>query len=543
MLLTWTWLLALMFLAGQGEAQSCKPDLQGIVRNLASGRPACQSSVVSHPLIPSASKAVDGNCDGDFARASCTLTKFEKEPWWRVDLGDQYAITTVVLKSCLDCWCESLQGAEIHVGNSIADHGKSNPLCGNVTDPIHGSISTIFCQKLKGRYVSVNLPGRKAALTLCELEVYGTKPGAKMLLAWTWLLPLVLLAGRGEAQSSEPDLESTTVAPALNLARGRPACQSSTMWHTKDPSAGKAVDGNSDGAFFHGSCTHTISEDGPWWHVDLGDRYAISSVVVTNRADCCSNRLVGAQIRVGDHVIDHGKFNPLCGVITDFRLGSISTFHCQGMKGRYVSVNHPGEPATLTLCEVEVYGTKLEDEMLLSWTGLLALVLLSGHAEAQSCKPELQGIALNLAKGRPTCQSSILPLEIIGTASKAVDGNCNGDWYKSGTCTHTQLDKEPWWHVDLGEQFAISAVVVKNRGDCCGERLQGAEIRVGDSVADRGKSNHLCGTITDTSLGSISTLYCNWLKGRYVSVHIPGRAEYLTLCEVEVYGTKAEDQC
>ncbi|XP_060134163.1 uncharacterized protein LOC118089697 [Zootoca vivipara] len=482
MLLTWTWLLALMFLAGQGEAQSCKPDLQGIVRNLASGRPACQSSVVSHPLIPSASKAVDGNCDGDFARASCTLTKFEKEPWWRVDLGDQYAITTVVLKSCLDCWCESLQGAEIHVGNSIADHGKSNPLCGNVTDPIHGSISTIFCQKLKGRYVSVNLPGRRAALSLCELEVYGTKPGAKMLLAWTWLLPLVLLAGRGEAQSSEPDLESTTVAPALNLARGRPACQSSTMWHTKDPSAGKAVDGNSDGAFFHGSCTHTISEDGPWWHVDLGDRYAISSVVVTNRADCCSNRLVGAQIRVGDHVIDHGKFNPLCGVITDFRLGSISTFHCQGMKGRYVSVNHPGEPATLTLCEVEVYGTKLEDE-----NAATSVVL--------------------------------------------------------GTCTHTQLDKEPWWHVDLGEQFAISAVVVKNRGDCCGKRLQGAEIRVGDSVADRGKSNHLCGTITDTSLGSVSTLYCNWLKGRYVSIHIPGRAEYLTLCEVEVYGTKAEDQC
>ncbi|CAI5778805.1 Hypothetical predicted protein [Podarcis lilfordi] len=179
MLLTWTCPLALMFLAGHGEAQSCKPELQGIVRNLASGRPACQSSIMSHPLVPSASKAVDGNCDGDFAHASCTLTKFEKEPWWHVDLGEQYAITAVLLKVCLHCWCERLQGAEIHVGNSIADHGKSNPLCGNITDPTRGSISTIFCQQLKGRYVSVNLPGRKAALTLCELEVYGTKSGAK----------------------------------------------------------------------------------------------------------------------------------------------------------------------------------------------------------------------------------------------------------------------------------------------------------------------------------------------------------------------------
>ncbi|CAI5778802.1 Hypothetical predicted protein [Podarcis lilfordi] len=178
-----------------------------------------------------------------------------------------------------------------------------------------------------------------------------------------------------------------------------------------------------------------------------------------------------------------------------------------------------------------------------TWTWLLALVLLAGQAEAQSCKPELQATARNLARGRPTCQSSIYPHEIIGTASKAVDGNCGGDWYKTGSCTHTQLDTEPWWHVDLGQQYAISAVVVKNRGDCCGKRLQGAEIRVGDSVADQGKSNPLCGTITDTSLGSVSTLYCNWLKGRYVSIHIPGRAEYLTLCEVEVYGTKAEDQC
>ncbi|XP_061463149.1 fucolectin-like [Rhineura floridana] len=176
-------------------------------------------------------------------------------------------------------------------------------------------------------------------------------------------------------------------------------------------------------------------------------------------------------------------------------------------------------------------------------TWLLALALLAGRGEAQSCRPELQGIAHNLAKGRPACQSSIYPHVIIGAASKAVDGNCGGDWFKDGTCTHTQQDTEPWWYVDLGDQYAISAVIVKNRGDGSGKRLEGAQIRVGDSVADHGKSNPLCGTITNTSLGSITTLYCNWLKGSYVSINIPGRAEYLHVCEVEVYGTKMEDQC
>ncbi|XP_061468224.1 fucolectin-like [Rhineura floridana] len=151
--------------------------------------------------------------------------------------------------------------------------------------------------------------------------------------------------------------------------------------------------------------------------------------------------------------------------------------------------------------------------------------------------------AHNLAKDRPGFQSSLYPHPIVGAASKAVDGNCGGDWFKDGSCTHTGFEMEPWWYVDLGDQYAISAVVVKNRGDCCGERLQGAQIRVGDSVADHGKSSPLSGTITDTRLGSVSTLYCNWLKGRYVSIRIPGWAEFLHVCEVEVYGTKPEDTC
>ncbi|CAI5778806.1 Hypothetical predicted protein [Podarcis lilfordi] len=176
------------------------------------------------------------------------------------------------------------------------------------------------------------------------------------------------------------------------------------------------------------------------------------------------------------------------------------------------------------------------------WIWLLVLALLAECAEAQSCKPDLRGAARNLARGRPACQSSIYSHPIIPSASKAIDGNCEGNFFH-GSCTHTSTEKEPWWHVDLGEQFAISTVVVKNREDCCSERLLGAEIRVGDSVADHGKSNPLCGNITDTRRGSFSSLNCHWLKGRYVSVNLPGDASTLTLCEVEVYGTKLGDQC
>ncbi|XP_066479181.1 fucolectin-4-like [Tiliqua scincoides] len=145
--------------------------------------------------------------------------------------------------------------------------------------------------------------------------------------------------------------------------------------------------------------------------------------------------------------------------------------------------------------------------------------------------------ARNLALGRCARQSSIFPYEIIGKACKAVNGNCDGD-FEQASCTHTNLDMEPWWYVDLGDQFFISTVVVKNREDCCSERLKGAEIQVGNSLANHGKSNPVCGRIANPSPGSISTIHCNGQEGRYVSISIPGRAEYLTLCEVEVYGSK-----
>ncbi|KAM6456722.1 fucolectin-like [Liasis olivaceus] len=169
---------------------------------------------------------------------------------------------------------------------------------------------------------------------------------------------------------------------------------------------------------------------------------------------------------------------------------------------------------------------------------LPALGLLAGHGEAQSCRPELRDFAKNLARGRPAFQSSTWQDNFNGVAGKAVDGNCGGDWYNDHTCTHTQLETDPLWYVDLGSEHAISAVVVKNREDCCGERLVGAEIRVGDFVQNHGKANVLCGTITDGSLGSISTIFCYGKIGRYVTISIPGHPEYLTLCEVEVYGTK-----
>ncbi|KAI9515425.1 hypothetical protein NQZ68_026159 [Dissostichus eleginoides] len=47
-----------------------------------------------------------------------------------------------------------------------------------------------------------------------------------------------------------------------------------------------------------------------------------------------------------------------CAVITSIPAGGAGAFHCKGMNGRFVNIVIPEE--FLSLCEVEVYGSRLD---------------------------------------------------------------------------------------------------------------------------------------------------------------------------------------
>ena len=53
-----------------------------------------------------------------------------------------------------------------------------------------------------------------------------------------------------------------------------------------------------------------------------------------------------------------------------------------------------------------------------------------------------------------------------GLASYAVDGDMDGNyWHES--CTHTKLERQPWWYVDMNQKKNVKAVKITNRADCC----------------------------------------------------------------------------
>ena len=75
----------------------------------------------------------------------------------------------------------------------------------------------------------------------------------------------------------------------------------------------------------------------------------------------------------------------------------------------------------------------------------------------------------NIAFAKPTSSSGVA---FGGANSKANDGNNDGN-YNNGSVSHTSNDGGPqFWEVDLGDASqTIDRIIVSNRTDCCGGRL------------------------------------------------------------------------
>ncbi len=70
-----------------------------------------------------------------------------------------------------------------------------------------------------------------------------------------------------------------------------------------------------------------------------------------------------------------------------------------------------------------------------------------------------------------------------GVAERAIDGNTSGS-FGAGGITHTaENTANPWWQVDLGEEYPIDSVAVFNRtDDQLGRRLQGFTLKILDQT-------------------------------------------------------------
>ena len=140
-------------------------------------------------------------------------------------------------------------------------------------------------------------------------------------------------------------------------------------------------------------------------------------------------------------------------------------------------------------------------------------------------------IITNLALLKPARQSSLY--DNRGLAEHAVDGNVDGN-YNSKSSTHTSVENQAWWEVDLHVESEIFSVYIYNRVDCCQERLTNFDVKFYDYAHRLVKSVHYGGTaMNEYGIGMHPPVVA-----RYVQVQLRGR-NALSMAEVQVLGNGA----
>jgi uncharacterized protein (TIGR03437 family) len=452
--------------------------------NLAIGKVASQSSLAFGGLP---SRANDGNTDGNYYDNSASHTNVEANAWWQVDLGASSTVNSVVLWGRTDC-----------CGDRLSDYWVF------LSDTSFGAADTPTSLQVRPGTWSVHQVGIPSPSTTIPFNGLRGR------------YVRVQLTGTNALTLAEAQVFGALAPVSSSLSLGKPASQSS-LAYGGDPS--RANDGNTDGGFYNGSVTHTNLDVNAWWQVDLGASATVNSVAVWGRTDCCGDRLSDYWVFLSDTPFGAADTPTTLQVRPGTRnshqvgIPSPSTsINFGGLQGRYVRVQLTGAN-NLSLAEVQVFG---------AWAPILT----------------------NLSLGKPASQSSIA---FGGLPNRANDGNTDGNYYDNST-SHTNLEANAWWQVDLGATSTVNSVAVWGRTDCCGDRLSDYWVFLSDTpfgAADTPTTLQVRpGTWNSHQVGIRSpgtSIPFGGLPGRYVRVQLTG-ANFFTLAEVQVWGSAGATQ-
>lgn len=198
-----------------------------------------------------------------------------------------------------------------------------------------------------------------------------------------------------------------------------------------------AIDGITDGNFKEHPGTHTISRGkNAWWRLTFRSEYIIEEIRIWNRLDCCTLRLKGVTVWVGDKQVG--------------RIESGDHFH------RFPNIN-------AIAAEITIKGFDEKD-------GYLSFAEVEVFGESYPWK--------NIANKGKAVQAGNLET-IRGIAELAIDGNTNGMFaYRSVTHTKSK-GSSAWWLLKFDNVRYIKFLIIYNRmDDCCTHWLDGVTINV-----------------------------------------------------------------
>jgi hypothetical protein len=346
----------------------------------------------------------------------------------------------------------------------------------------------------------------------------------------------------------------------VNFALNKTATQSGTQLNAE---ASRAVDGNTDGNFWGGNSTSLTNwVPQPYLEIDLGEVQNIEKIEVWNREDCCMDLLSNYHILVSNNPFTSNNLNTTINQtgVTDFvqtTTAARPTTQSVGISGRYIRLQLAGI-AFLAVSEIKVIGcegggtgsgcpdlgTPCDDN---DSTTL-------NDVEDGNCNcagtPDTGNMGClttsNLALNQPTSQSSTLNAGgIEGTASKGVDGNTNGifftDQLSESSVAATQNAFQPWWEVNLEDNYLIENINFYNRTDG-NDRTRDCYVLISNNPftsdnLDIARAEATYEYYISGLVGLPSEIFPN-VEGQYIRIQMEGSG-YLLIAELEAFGCQA----
>jgi len=118
-------------------------------------------------------------------------------------------------------------------------------------------------------------------------------------------------------------------------------------------------------------------------------------------------------------------------------------------------------------------------------------------------------------------------------ASRAIDGRHDATWWSDGSCVHSG-NGPTWWKADFGgKMHAVKEVRIWQRRDCCGDRVNGLKIKIG---------NEVCVKKTKNGGKGYNSFMCENGPATGDFIQIFSEKEPINICEIEVWGNVSDEK-
>ncbi|WP_066217786.1 galactose-binding domain-containing protein [Formosa haliotis] len=156
---------------------------------------------------------------------------------------------------------------------------------------------------------------------------------------------------------------------------------------------------------------------------------------------------------------------------------------------------------------------------------IITVSTVDGGYNSECAISVLESSDLNLALNGVATQSST---DYGGEPSRAIDGNTDGV-FGNNSVTHTQEEENPWWQVDLGDEYSIGDINLYNRVGTNYTRLSNFTISIINS-----EGTEVYSELVEEAPNLTSTISIQGVVGQVVRIQL-NTINVLSLAEVEVF--------